>query len=421
MSSQLPRRAPPVGANWSRGSTDFTMAFPCCSLADRLRLVMNALDASSRQHLHTVVVWEQSAGCNSRYDDLFMPHPEFTVIEWHRGQHYFQPLCSAAPDCASWQSPFKTSGRQLPKQEQGLHAASDALFGGDDTVASTPCSTLRPDGTFAAVLATLGVPALHHHTPQIFGGCAPRIADLAFSSQRCSHLIHKVRPRTELQEMIARLLGPDRTRVVGVHLQTHNHRAASGRHVGRNVAKALIEPLDCHTMYFYGDAINEEFYENERLTTIYVASESAYEVSQFSGLLRARLHQHDRNQTRHESMARRGEPQILSLSDLRKMRSDARDARGQNTGYGMQGAVLDLWALASTYKVFTTGESTFGQLASALHQKPQEAVVYDTFNPVCVERAKRVMLRQVAANSTPSFCASQMPPPQPSRPSLDPL
>ena len=69
----------------------------------------------------------------------------------------------------------------------------------------------------------------------------------------------------------------------------------------------------------------------------------------------------------------------------------------------MQGAVLDLWALASTSKVFRGGESTFGMLASALHRKPAEAVVLNVTDPFCRPWSQ---MYPSMNDSVPAFCAA---------------
>ena len=55
--------------------------------------------------------------------------------------------------------------------------------------------------------------------------------------------------------------------------------------------------------------------------------------------------------------------------------------------------------LASTSKVFRTGESTFGMLAAAMHRLPEEVVVHDATNPRC-----RAWGQMFAQNGTPAFC-----------------
>ena len=85
---------------------------------------------------------------------------------------------------------------------------------------------------------------------------------------------------------------------------------------------------------------------------------------------------------------------------------------GRDTVYGMQGAVLDLWALASTAKVFRSGESTFGMLASALHRRPAEAVVINASDPQCRSWGQMYPQRVAAAGGgnasamVPAFCAA---------------
>ena len=105
-------------------------------------------------------------------------------------------------------------------------------------------------------------------------------------------------------------------------------------------------------------------------------------------------------------------PRIVSLADL-LARPGAPTIRprppsegpyrggGRDTAYGVQGAVLDLWALASTSTLFRTGESTFGMLAGAMHRRPVEVVVHDTKQPGC--RTWSQMYPGV--NGTPAFCA----------------
>ena len=56
---------------------------------------------------------------------------------------------------------------------------------------------------------------------------------------------------------------------------------------------------------------------------------------------------------------------------------------GRDSVYGMQGAAVDLWALASSRILFRSGESTFGMLAAAMHHTPIDVVVRNTSNPAC--------------------------------------
>ena len=78
---------------------------------------------------------------------------------------------------------------------------------------------------------------------------------------------------------------------------------------------------------------------------------------------------------------------------------------GRDGQLGMQGAVLDLWALASSYKLFRGGESTFGQLAASIHLRPDEVVVRDTRNSACKAFLGLYPSVHPDDNSTiPAFC-----------------
>ena len=65
----------------------------------------------------------------------------------------------------------------------------------------------------------------------------------------------------------------------------------------------------------------------------------------------------------------------------------------------MQAAVVDLWALASAYKLLRSGQSTFGQLAAAIHTRPEEVVVRDTNESGCPAFAA------MYPNQLPAFCS----------------
>ena len=243
----------------------------------------------------------------------------------------------------------------------------------------------------------------HREAPTIFRGCGLRFpeASAEHATARCVDIVGALRPLRSLRVLVSRLLPTDHRASLGVHLRAPDSDLDIG---GRRLSQGRAA---CHPTALYVGLVAEEYLRSPRVSLVYVASGSTKHLADFSAELLARLGPHE---TELQGAGRRM-PRVVSLADLLAMNgapvNKPRPASegpwasgGRDTVFGVRGAVLDLWALASTSKVFRTGESTFGMLASALHRKPSDVVVINASEPSC-----RAWSQMFAKNGTPAFCA----------------
>lgn len=162
--------------------------------------------------------------------------------------------------------------------------------------------------------------------------------------------------------------------------------------------------------------MGELLQRERRVSHVYVASGSLAHLAAFRSALRAQLGGSRGDVDGRADANGRADaalPTVLSLSDVLALdgapKVKPRPAHegpwaggGRDTVYGVQGAVLDVWALASTSVIFGTGESTFGMLAAAMHRTPRFVLVHDTSVPGCRTWGQ---MFPGPNNSWPAFCA----------------
>ncbi len=410
---------------------------PCCGLANRVRLLVNAHLFAQRSGARLTIVWAPSPICGANFNDILEPHPQLNVIDWRTW--YTDSGAPCLGGCVRWQhESLLAPGRQLRKSES------------PDNSAGMQCDDLKRTMGFERIFAGANLDASlppADDAPSIIRGCGLQFSDAQVDAHACSALVSTLRPRRELRALVSRLLPADPMTTVGVHLRPPDtemdvahadshwglHNASLGRRLSQGHAV-------CHPVELFSELVAKECAANPKLTSVYVASGSASYLLQFKHSLYRRLGPsssalpgdaavvavdgqpgdvepnplHRQRQTggrRHRAL-----PRVLSLADL--LRLDGAPVKvprppsegpwsdgGRDTVFGMQGAVLDLWALASTSKVFRTGESTFGMLASALHTRPAEVVVRNTSNPQCRSWSAMYPLRIPGNGTLPAFCA----------------
>lgn len=346
-----------------------------------------------------------------------------------------------------------TSAAKLRKQQR-KHASTAIATGPPTRTCASLDRDLGYDELFAAASATMlprysidGVA----RAPVVFRGCGMRFTDPIADPLRCMQLARALRPTASLRALVARLLPDDPRRAVGVHLRPpdaeldiggpgvgvasvgagveRNWTAGSG-HAPSAGGRRLSQGRSlCHPVPLYARMVAQSLASDPRLAVVYVATGSLVHLDSFKRELAKALHAAGGVGEGHGGVAaaavtagqgvvsrsagRRHPPRVLSLPDLlalpgapqlvpRPAEEGPYAGGGRDTVYGVQGATLDLWALASTSKVFRSGESTFGMLAAAMHRTPEEIVVHDSSNPGC-----KAWSQMFAVNGTPAFCAAK--------------
>ena len=432
------------------------LAVPCCGLGNRVRTIIGAvLYARSRAPDHQapqsiVVVWRPAADCGSPYARLFMSHPAFNVIDHHVWRTTFSE-CDADASCVSWAragggSGTCTSSSTHYNMGATLAAAGAALptavfrgcglrFEHDDDDTARQCAALVHDfHPHREVKAT--VAALLPANPKEVVGVHLRSPD---ADSDLGAIGPMVRRKVDVLDggggggggTVAATTskgGVDRSSGTSDATVQPGGSPVTGL-PGRRLSQGKAE---CHPVRLFVKAVVEEWQQSPRLTTVYVASGSKAYLEEFrQGLHRAVAEAATPPLSTGSAPAHpRPPPRVLSLADLLAVPVVAAPAAASNASSfssahahehgwpgsadlgsmarnntnGMLGAVLDLWALASTSKLFRAGESTFGMLAAALHKRPVEVLVRDRERPEC--KVWGAMFP--GGNSTtqwPAFCA----------------
>ena len=395
-----------------------TVSLPCCGLANRLRVVFSAAMHSHRP----TIVWAPSPISGALFSDLFEPHPAFHVLDDRRWRSDdFGPRCQEAATCIRWRpiSPQQERNRrrlgQQERKKERKNAESEstsmrtcasigAQLGYDDLFAA---AGMRGSGAFDA--AAIGWPA-------VYRGCGMRFSDAEVDPRRCVRLARSLRPLAWLRRLVSQLLPSDPRCVVGVHLRAPDNEmdiggvgvATTNRSVSPPSGRRLSQGSSkCHPISLYVRMVGDAILADARITHVYVAAGALAHIQTFRRELLSRLHlaRGDRGLT--------PAPTILTLTDLlaldgapiirpRPAFEGPYAGGGRDTVYGVQGALLELWALASTSIIFRTGESTFGMLAAALHRAPTEVLVHDTSVAGCRTWSQ---MYPGANGSWPAFCA----------------
>ena len=385
-------------------SQSTVVAYPCCGLANKMRTVIGAA-LHSPQDQPPTIVWTSSPISGAPYDKLFEPHEAFRVIDDKRWRSDdFDSRCQEAFTCVRWRSEGE-GGRRLeagPSASSSRHEAKRERK--KDTTTRTCNSLAKPLG-YATVLAAAGLEFTTLETaPTLFRGCGMRFEDPVRDPPACANIAARLRPLAPLRALVQRLLPNDPHQSFGVHLRAPDVEMdiggsglANASRGGRRLAQGSSQ---CHPIGLYAKMVGAALLAHKRVTTVYVASGALSHLQAFREALHAEL-----------AKSERAFPRIVSLSDVlaldgaptivpRPASEGPYKGGGRDTVFGVQGAVLDLWALASTSKLFRTGESTFGMLAAAMHRQPEELVVHD--GPGC-----RTWSQMFAVNGTPAFCAAR--------------
>lgn len=404
------------------------LALPCCGIGNRFRVIASAVQQTTHEHERVLVLWHSDLEVGAGYHELFEPHPRFEVVDLpadsERDFGAESPSCSAHLQCVKWH-----------------HA------GAESDAPSCSSASQTYNATLAA--AALPLPAAAELPRQtIVRGCGGRFA-AENDAVRCSDLLRGVRVKRALRSMVEAALPRSREALVGVHLRPRDDEMdTSGSETGGGVGggggrRLSMGMTQCHPVELFASRVGEEARSNRRLTTVYVATSSRAYAAEFARALWA--------ETSNASRRLR----ILTLADVLEGASGqsggaggADGAGGAGSGggggvggsggggsnsnhsgvprsggtsrrlsaaqamaqaefvgrasvSGMQAAAIDLWALASSAKLFRSGQSTFGQLAAAMHLRPEEVVVRDTSLAEC---PAWLTLYANASAGLPAFC-----------------
>ena len=304
---------------------DAVVAVPCCGLANRMRLVVNAHLHATEQRSRMTVVWRPTPICGAAYFDLFDVHPDYDVIDWRAWRKSdFEQECQGP--CVRWQRSGTqvatvAHGRQLRKSGQSSEGQA-----GESCAAAT-----RPIG-YSSIFAAVGLKAAlppEVGAPTVFRGCGFRFSKTsAAAPQRCAQLIERLKPRRELRELVAKLLPRDPRVAIGVHLRPpdaemeaarpdmhwnetssragaggarheqtlhsehplseseHRRAAAPPGYHGRRLSQGRES---CHSLALYVEMVASELLANPTLSTVYVATGSPLHLSDFTRALDERL------------------------------------------------------------------------------------------------------------------------------------
>ena len=384
-------------------SASTVIAYPCCGLANRMRLIVNAVAYAAVRQSRALVVWQPSPISGANFRDIFEESSDFQVVDVPRWlADDFSAPCIEYTSCVRWISNPSTPERRQLRVHKELHFPP------------AECSAAINPIPYRSILDEVspGLPAPPDRgAPAVFRGCGVRF-ESSDDSLLCGAITRRLTPVKSLRTLVTKLMPADTRSAIGVHLrppdteldiggQGPNANPASGRRLSQGRTA-------CHPLALYAEMVADEYRQNHRLRVIYVASGSASHLSSFKHEVLARLEP----SRPHFARIGRAMPQLLSLADLltlpgapvnrpRPAANGPWVGGGRDTVYGMQLAVLDLWALASTSKVFRSGESTFGMLASAMHRQPSEAVVHNTTDPAC-----KMWSQMFPHNGTSAFCAA---------------
>lgn len=362
------------------GSENNTVvALPCCGLGNRFHQITLSVLYAAEHGGRARVVWHQDAEVGGSYRDLFEGHPSFDVVDTPpESERYFgaeSPSCISEGHCSQW------------------HIAAGAV---------PTCA--NASSAYYDVLAAAGLPLADRGRPPrhaVLRGCGTMRIPEAYA-QLCAQFLKGVRIRGHLADIVAAAL-PPRHSFIGVHLRAPDSAEAAEAEVAMPRRQLSQGRTHCHPVALFAQHVAMEAASNQQLSSVYVAASAPSYVDEFARALMQRdpslprrlriltfadvtahSQQHQRTHNK-QSGARAGE---LATH------SGVRDSLG-----GMQAAVVDLWALASAYKLLRSGQSTFGQLAAAIHTRPEEVVVRDTNESGCPAFAA------MYPNQLPAFCS----------------